>query len=504
MTRLRPHAAPIAVAALTVVGLVLRVELFGESLLADELSTRWIVSTNGLAGVWSTVHTDAEITPPLFFVLSWFGDQLYDAPEMVRLPSLVAGLASIPLMYLLGLRTIGRPAATTAAAVVALSPFTIYYSTEARGYAVLILLVALSTLSMLLALDTRSRAWWIVYAVASCGAMYTHYTAAFALLAQLGWLFWAHPEARRAALIANVAAAIGYLPWLSGLLADLDSPTTEILSALSPFDTEHVRVYLTHATVGYPYDLVGLRELPGIAPVILFVVGVLLGARGLVASVARRGVRPSLEGVDRRIVLVVALAVAVPLGTALVSLVGTNLFSTRNLAASWPGYALSLGALLVAAGPRLRYGATACVLVCLTVGALDLAFDDSTQRPNFKGLAEYVDEEAGPDDVVIDGAVLSPGPYSPMDIALGRPHPMVRFQAPVQRTRPFGVFDHVVPREQVMRRAARDAPNNRLFVVYAPSATRIEPELFPPGYRMAERRTFSGNTDLRLEIWGPP
>ena len=100
MTRLRPHAAPIAVAALTVVGLVLRVELFGESLLADELSTRWIVSTNGLAGVWSTVHTDAEITPPLFFVLSWFGDQLYDAPEMVRLPSLVAGLASIPLIYL--------------------------------------------------------------------------------------------------------------------------------------------------------------------------------------------------------------------------------------------------------------------------------------------------------------------------------------------------------------------------------------------------------------------
>jgi hypothetical protein len=333
--------------------------------------------------------------------------------------------------------------------------------------------------------------------------MYTHYTAAFVLLAQLGWLLWAHPEARRTALVANVVAALGFLPWLSGVRADLDSPTTEILSALSPFDLEHVGIYLTHATVGYPYDLVGLRELPGLGPLILFVAGVLLGVGGIVAAVARAGLRPSLERLDRRIVLVVALAVAVPLGTALVSLVGTNLFSTRNLAASWPGYALSLGALLVAAGPRLRFAAIGCVLACLTVGALDLALDESTQRPNFKALAEYVDEEARPDDVVIDGAVLSPGPYSPMDVALGKPHPVVRFQAPVQRERPFGVFDEVVPREQVIRQAARQAPDSRLFVVYAPRATSIEPELFPPGYEMTERRTFNGNTDLRLEIWEP-
>ena len=111
MTRLRSHAAPIAVAALAVAGLVLRVELFGESLFADELSTLLDRQhDHDLGGVLSTVHTNAEITPPLSFVAVLARRRRSSTrPEMVRLPSLVAGIATIPLVYLLGIAD-GRPA----------------------------------------------------------------------------------------------------------------------------------------------------------------------------------------------------------------------------------------------------------------------------------------------------------------------------------------------------------------------------------------------------------
>ncbi len=48
-----------------------------------------------------------------------------------------------------------------------------------------------------------------------------------------------------------------------------------------------------------------------------------------------------------------------PAAEALQSLVGTNTFSTRNFAASWPFLALSVAALITCGGRRLRIVAAA-------------------------------------------------------------------------------------------------------------------------------------------------
>ena len=169
------------VAAITVVGAAVRLVILHDSLFADELSTYWIVSEHSLGGVISTVHTDAEITPPLYFVLAWLTTRLDLTAEMLRAPSFLAGVAAIPLVYLLGLRTVGRAAALVASAITALGPFMIYYSTEARGYELMIVLVILSTLALLAGVDDGRARWWVAYAAFSCAAVYTHYTAVFAL-----------------------------------------------------------------------------------------------------------------------------------------------------------------------------------------------------------------------------------------------------------------------------------------------------------------------------------
>jgi 4-amino-4-deoxy-L-arabinose transferase-like glycosyltransferase len=500
-----PALPVLTVIALTAVGFVIRAIAGQQSMFADELSTYWIISTNGVGGVVSTVHSDAEITPPLYFVTAWLTTRIDLAPELARAPSLVAGTASIPVIYLLGLRTVGRPAALVAAAFTTLSPFLIHFSSEARGYALMALLLSLSTLAMLVAVDTRRPLAWAVYAACSCAAVYTHYIAVFVLAAQLLWLLWAHPKARMSALVANIGAAIAVLPWLSGLRADLDSPTTEILSGLSPLTWEYAWDSVSHAAVGYPYG--GVGGLPGIPALVMFVLAVIVAVGGVAVGALRSRSWGTPSRSDRRIALVVLIALSIPVGEVIFSSVGTNIFAGRNLIAALPAALLCLARLLIAAGPRLRFATVGLALACFSIGAAKM-LQERYQRPDFEAAAAFIDGHAAAGDVVMDAAVLSPGPWSPLDVALGRPHIVVRFNAREQKERPFTLSDPVVPKAESVGRAVAAANGGRLYVVSAPRVdlsglrgTMPDPELFPPRYRIVRSRVYPGSVDLRLDVW---
>jgi 4-amino-4-deoxy-L-arabinose transferase-like glycosyltransferase len=431
------------VAAITVVGAGLRLVVLHDSLFADELSTYWIISGHGLGGVISTVHTDAEITPPLYFVLAWLTTRIDLTPELLRAPSFLAGVAAIPLVYGVGVRTVGRTAALVASAITALSPFMIYYSAEARGYALMISLTLLATLAMLVAVDDRRARWWVLYAASSCLAVYSHYTAVFVLGAQLVWVLWAHPESRRPALIANAGATVGFLPWLSGLIADLNSPTTGILGALDPFNLHTIKISLEHWSVGYPYKFVGLRSVPGTIGLILTGAGVTLA----IVAIAARGRRRLpfwLARMDRRLVLIVALALAAPVGEAAVSLVGNDIFGARNLAVSWPAFALILATLISAGGYPFRIASMVLLVAGFGIGAARM-LEPEHQRPDYKAAARFIDSQSSPRDVVVDASVVSPGPLTGLDVALDQSRPVVRAGAPQERDHPFGLFDQILP-----------------------------------------------------------
>jgi 4-amino-4-deoxy-L-arabinose transferase-like glycosyltransferase len=469
----------LTVLLLTVVGAAVRVAVAHQSLFADELSTYWIVTTHDLGGVLSTVHSNAEITPPLYFVASWIGAQISHAPELIRAPSLIAGTATIPLVYLLGMRTVGRAAALVATALVTAAPFMVYYSTEARGYGVMMALTVLSTLAMLTAVDRGGARWWALYGVASAGAAYSHYTCVFVLAAQLGWLLLAHPEARRPALLANVGAGILYLPWITGLVKDFTSPTGKILSALSPFDAHTIRIVAEHWSIGYPYSSVaGLRELPGTPALVLLAVGLVLAVAGALAAIRSR--RPAMtRRADQRLLLVLLLFLSVPAAEAAISAVTTHLFAVRNLAAAWPPFALLLGALLAAAGPRLRYVAALLVVAALAIGAVKM-LEQRYSRPDYRAAAHFVERTAGPRDVVVDGTgVLSPGPLSGLDAVTSLPQRTFRAGAPQEREHPFGLADPNVPSRRAIARAVAAAGGHSILMV----------ELIPPTPGQSPRET---------------
>lgn len=511
----RSTTAWLLVGSLTVAGLVLRLIVADQALFADELSTFWIVTDHRLFDMFSVVHGNAEITPPLFFVLSWVTAHVSHSEELIRAPSLAAGAATIPLVYLLGLRTVGRTAALVATAFTAFSPFAIYYAAEARAYAVMMMFVVISTLALLLALERRGAGWWVVYALASCLAMYSHYTCVFLLAVQFAWVLWTQPGARRPAVLANLGAALLFAPWASGARNDLTSPTAEILSVISPFTVDSVTTSLLHWAIGHPYSYVPLDGLPGVPALAVGAACLVVAVAGCGSALIRsRGRTGGVAWGERelRLALVVALAASVPAGTMLASAVGDNIFGVRNLAASWPALALAIAALVTAAGPRLRYLSTGLTVLAVVIAGMTMLSDDYA-RPDHKATAEYIERRIAPGDVVIDAtALISPGPLSTIDTTLDPGIPIVRAGAPAQRERPFSVFDHLVSNEEAFAQAVRTAPGKRVFYVsteppespgYERRLRALEGTGSSFGYRRVSRRTFPGINEAQVDIFQP-
>ncbi len=463
----------LAVAALTLLGFALRLARYQQTVLGDETSTLYIVDGRSLSDVLDLVSSDAEISPPLYFILAWLTTKLGSNPELVRLPSLIAGTISIPLVYLLGARAMNRRAGLIAAAVMTLTPFMIFYSADGRGYAVAIAFLLASTLAMLAAARTGRTAWWVAYGAFTLAAMYTHYTAAFVLIAQLGWLMWAHPEARKAALIANVGAAFLYLPWVPGLLDDSASPTIDILSALQGDGFGVKRQAVEVWIAGYPFQQP--ESVPGMLAAVLGTAGLLTAV--VAASVRRFRLRAAATAAGRAVpllpkgaILVIAIAVSTPVFELLIlALTGNDLLGARNLVTSSAGLALLFGGVLAAAGPIWGMVCTALVIACFGIAA-GRSLGTEAKLVDFESAAHYIDAEAGPDDVVLDlrSPRVTPAPLTSLDAYLPQTRPEYRVLLPKGEP-PFLPITPIPPTVPLLRRAVAAAEGKRLFVVAADS-----------------------------------
>jgi uncharacterized membrane protein len=167
----------------------------------DEALTSY-ESTQPFGSMISTV-LHVETTPPLYFVLIWVWAHVFGSGTIaLRAVSTIAGIALVPIAYLCGKELVSRWAGVVAAALVALNPFMIWYSQEARAYMLLAALTGASFLWFLRARREPSRrnlVWWTVL---SSLAVMTHFFAGFAIAPEAVWLLWIW---RRRAVLAAVA-----------------------------------------------------------------------------------------------------------------------------------------------------------------------------------------------------------------------------------------------------------------------------------------------------------
>src|SRR4051794_32331276 len=135
-------------AGITLAGALLRfATLDVQSYWLDEVATVNILR-HSFGGMLSAVSA-GESTPPLYYVLAWLWSKAFGTGEVgLRSLSALLGTATIPLAFVLGRELIERRTGLVAAALVAFNPLLVWYSQEARSYALMVLLTGLTLLAL--------------------------------------------------------------------------------------------------------------------------------------------------------------------------------------------------------------------------------------------------------------------------------------------------------------------------------------------------------------------
>ena len=127
----------------------------------------------------------------------------------VRSLSALFGTATILVAFLIGRRLATARVGVVLAALVAFNPLLVWFSQEARPYALLVLLSGLSFLFFAEALEKPGKRSLALWAVASGLALATHYFAALLIVPEVVWLIWrVRPRRRLLPALAGVGLVL--------------------------------------------------------------------------------------------------------------------------------------------------------------------------------------------------------------------------------------------------------------------------------------------------------
>ncbi|MBV8780415.1 MAG: glycosyltransferase family 39 protein, partial [Phycisphaerae bacterium] len=168
-----------------------------------------LASKNGMRPLYE-LFAEADSHPPLYFFLLrgwWFLFGMSDVS--CRIPSLIASLLAIVIVFDMG-RLIANPTiGLWSAAMMAAAPTQLRYAQEARSYALLALFGAAACDVLLrIHLLGRSRRRWIAAAIFIAMAAWTHYFVEGAVLALIVFACLRMHDSSRRMLTAIVAFAV--------------------------------------------------------------------------------------------------------------------------------------------------------------------------------------------------------------------------------------------------------------------------------------------------------
>ncbi|MBS1888855.1 MAG: glycosyltransferase family 39 protein [Actinobacteria bacterium] len=326
----------------------------------------------------------SESTPPVYYALAWLWTQLAGTGEFgLRAVSAAAGVATVPVAYLIGVQLRGRRAGLWAAALVAVNPMLLWYSQEARAYALVTLFGALSVLYWLRAERGGARRDFVWWGVWSGLAICTHYFAAFPIVAEALMLL------RRRGLRGSLAG-IAILGGCAIAVAPLAIHQMSIGHAewIGNFSLGN-RLWETAATfvTGETGDIIARPERPWLAFVPL---ALTLAA---LALLLRRPAGRERRAARRPLLLVLA-AIGIPVALVVV---GTDFVLARNLIPALVPLLAAVGIALASPASRRLGTVVGALLVAYSLGFCILAStDEQFQRPNWSAVAAQMGPPRGP------------------------------------------------------------------------------------------------------------
>ena len=380
-------------------------------------------------------HTAGDIHPPGYYVLmrGWLLTTGYPTGHadpggiglefMAAFFSLACGVALIALVYSLARAIGGRTSSLAAAAVVAVSPYNIWYSQEARMYTLaaglgLLALYALLSGAGLIGGPRRGRAGrfapWAAYALAAAAGLYTVYYFSFLLLALNLWVLvlMLFRKIGRAHILswlaANLMALALYAPWAPIAWRQATSPPVPpwrsgmgLLPALRESWTA-LSLGQSAPTWAWPVLLLAL---------LLYVVGLLslLGlARRRNGTAVKQSAPGAAKGADGAHPIAASFLPVATFGALglvlLASAVASPLYHVRYVFTYSPALTIVLGAGFVWLWARWKGIAALAAVAWLAGTAVTLYafwFDPKYRPDDLRGAAAYLESKWRPGDAVL-------------------------------------------------------------------------------------------------------
>jgi len=357
-----------------------------ESFWNDELSSMTRSSYSNLQEVVE-LGVVPDVHPPGYQIFLFFIENTLGNSEIaLRFPSAIAGVLTVLVTYLIGKKLSSRRTALLGSAMLAVSPVHIWLSQEARPYAVLILLTALSVYLLVCYLkrdqDNQGTGLLFFMAVTFILLEYLHY---FGLLiyALAGGCLLIHSVLRKQnrllVVLSLLVPALAYIPWIPVMLAQSAGN-----SYIEPPGMMSI-VYLFIEYMGWSKLLLAVFALLFVPTVRSFIRGAVSYKKGFATFI---------------------LWIVTPMSVSIaVSLLATPVFTSRNMMVALPAVLL-LQALCITEGIEDRKSGNLIGLAVLLLMVFQLVFVrkhyTEPHRNQFREAAYYtVEHVADPEKAII-------------------------------------------------------------------------------------------------------
>jgi uncharacterized membrane protein len=374
------RVSQVTLALILTAAALLRIQNLDRTSLWYDEAVSWSQSKGSFAELLTAVAADNY--PPLHNIILWLTIPVAgDSETVLRLPSVLLGVLAVWLIYLTGKTLAGNTAGLLAAALLTASPFHIWYSTEARMYA---LLAACGLAFLLMVLKTLEKpSAWRFIALALSGALflYSHIYALLgfasvgitcAILALSSMFRSGRFVLSNAVLIclAMAVSTVAFLPWLIILAVRVKSVAEQGFWIAYP-DT----AFLTNIAF----------SLAGSLPLFWILAGLALAS--LLACFHLPGRYFGKPQSANAVLICLAYTAGPPCLAYLYSIFVQPILFDRYLIAAWPGVILLASATAQRLAPRVAPVALLALAIWLSYPELKFTLLERI-RPEWRQIAQ--------------------------------------------------------------------------------------------------------------------
>jgi mannosyltransferase len=319
---------------------------------------------------------------PLYFLLLRPVAFVGQSETILRFPSVVFAVLSIPMMYQVGCLCLGRPAGLLGTFLLALNPFHLWYSQEARMYTMVMFFVLGSIYFFLRGIRENTWGVWAGLVIFSTLAYETHYFALQIALVQFAFILCRFQILHRVFRKWIICQGLAFLPLIPWLIAYFSQDVVAIgigwikrPTLLAPLQT----LWAFSSNHG-----------GSLTPIGLLLLGFLL-LWGFLTH------QPAYS--DHKLFL--ALWLGLPIMVTWLISQRRPIYDPRYLIVVLPAYLVLLAYGVVSVPHRILKWALAITLVAIMASSsIRIYFDPVFLKQNWRGAANYVQSSAQANDVI--------------------------------------------------------------------------------------------------------